>query len=142
MRVVGCAVNSFLLPMVPDVVICLFCFCRLARLLECLVKILYLMVVPFWFTGFPELSLKSLNWLHIIRSAFGSSVQVFLSLSVYKLLSTCLHIRICPKMTGSHLYLVLIIANRLWFDPMENLPFLTSPKTTFETQCDFFKQVC
>jgi len=127
--VVDCSVNSFLLLTVSDAVICLFCFFRLARLLECLVKILYLMVVPFWFTGFPELSLKSLNWLLIIRNAFGSSAQVFLSLSVYKLLSSCLHIRICPKMTGSHLCLVLIMVNRLWFDPMENRSFFSSTKT-------------
>jgi hypothetical protein len=47
-----------------------------------------LMVVPFWFMVFPELSLKFLNWLHIIRNAFGSSAQV-LSLSLS--LSLCLN---------------------------------------------------
>lgn len=81
MCMVGCAVNSFLLLMVPDVFICLLCFCRLARLLECLAKILYLMVVPFWYMVFRELSLKFLNWLHIIRSASESSAQVFFFLS-------------------------------------------------------------
>jgi hypothetical protein len=80
--VVGCGVISFLLLMVPELVICLFCFCRLAKLLQCLVKILYLMVVPFWFMVFPELSLKFLNWLHIIKNASGSSALVFFSLSV------------------------------------------------------------
>jgi hypothetical protein len=41
-----------------------------------------LMVVPFWFMVFPELSLKFLNWLHIIKNASGSSALVFFSLSV------------------------------------------------------------
>jgi hypothetical protein len=78
----GCGVDSFLLLMMSELIICLFCFCRLAKLLQCLVKILYLMVVPFWFMVFPELSLKFLNWLHIIKNASGSSALVFFSLSV------------------------------------------------------------
>ena len=84
---------------------------RHAESLQCLVKILYLMVVPFWCMVSLELSWKFWRQQHRIRNSFEFSAQVsFLTpCFLFECFHSCIKIKSKPSMNKRYFHLAYAV---------------------------------